>query len=435
MTQPPQEVQVWSIQNRPGKPRPWAVRWGIEGKQFSRAFRTKVEADRRRSQLLVAQQRGERFDPQTGEPISWAPRPTTVTVYTWARQWLAEEWDDWAPRTRASQVEGLARFVPLAVRSEAPEPPANLRAYLSEALAPKADIDARSEHERWLARWCLPLSELNEERLAEVERRLGLGDTGQALAPNTAGRYRRIAHTCTRRAVELKQIPADPWPPTPKGRARRKSRRRRAAVDVRRLPSPAAMAAIIDAIPSHQPGSRKYQVMTGISYYAGLRPSEVVMLRPRALELPDHEGWGVIHVVEADDGYDEPAEPKTGARSVPAPPVLVQLLGSWVAELRPEPSDLLFRTRNGKRPTQSNWSRALKRATEAAGYPALSPYDCRHACATTWLAAGVPLGEVAKRLGHSVETLVAHYVGALAGDDLVANQRIEAALEDLGGHN
>jgi integrase len=33
-------------------------------------------------------------------------------------------------------------------------------------------------------------------------------------------------------------------------------------------------------------------------------------------------------------------------------------------------------------------------------------YDCRHACATTWLRAGVPLGEVARRLGHSVETLV-----------------------------
>ena len=55
-------------------------------------------------------------------------------------------------------------------------------------------------------------------------------------------------------------------------------------------------------------------------------------------------------------------------------------------------------------------------------------YDCRHAAATTWLRAGVPLGEVAKRMGHSVETLVSTYVGALSGDESLANERIEAAL-------
>jgi integrase len=55
-------------------------------------------------------------------------------------------------------------------------------------------------------------------------------------------------------------------------------------------------------------------------------------------------------------------------------------------------------------------------------------YDCRHAAATTWLRAGVPLAEVARRLGHSVETLVSTYVGALPDDEKIGNDRIEAAL-------
>jgi integrase len=55
-------------------------------------------------------------------------------------------------------------------------------------------------------------------------------------------------------------------------------------------------------------------------------------------------------------------------------------------------------------------------------------YDCRYACATAWLRAGVPLGEVARRLGHSVETLVSIYVGALDGDDEAANRLIDAAM-------
>jgi hypothetical protein len=44
------------------------------------------------------------------------------------------------------------------------------------------------------------------------------------------------------------------------------------------------------------------------------------MLRPRALDLPE-TGWGLIRVTEADDGMDEPVEPKTGHRVVPIPPV------------------------------------------------------------------------------------------------------------------
>ena len=40
----------------------------------------------------------------------------------------------------------------------------------------------------------------------------------------------------------------------------------------------------------------------------------------------------------------------------------------------------------------------------------------------------MPLGEAARRLGHSVETLVSTYVGSLTGDEEIANARIEAIL-------
>lgn len=162
--------------------------------------------------------------------------------------------------------------------------------YLHATLPPDAEVDDADECERWLSRWGLSLGELDRELLADVERRLGIGDAGQALASATAARYRKNAHACVRRAVELERLPADPWPPTPKGRSRRKARRKRQAVDIRRLPDPQTMAAIIQAIRSHQPGSRNYEVMTAVTYYAGLRPSETAMLRPRALNLLDEGG-------------------------------------------------------------------------------------------------------------------------------------------------
>ena len=267
---------------------------------------------------------------------------------------------------------------------------------------------------------------MNREVLAEVERQLSLSDSGRPLAMSTAGRYRKVAHACIRRAVELDQIEADPWPPAPRGRNRRKARRKRTAVDVRVLPSPETMVAVIDAIPSHQPGSRIYQVMTAVSYYAGLRPSEVVMLRPRALNL-SATGWGSIEVVEADIDYDEPGEPKTDYRTVPIPPRLVELLRSWIDEHELGPALCCSGPGTiGGRRRRTGRGRCIG-PTGRSGHPPMRVYDLRHAAATTWLRAGVPLGEVARRLGHSVETLVSTYVGALQGDDIAANKLIDAA--------
>jgi integrase len=317
--------------------------------------------------------------------------------------------------------------VPLAVVDDAPAPPAGMRAHLVATLGPDAVVDGSCDAERWLERWGLTLAQLDRAGLAEVDRRLGVGDEGQALSAWTASRQRKVARACVRRAVELEVLAADPWPPAPQGRSRRKAVRIRTAVDVRRLPRPATMAAALDAIVSHQPASRMYRAMTAVSYYAGLRPSEVVMLRPRCLDLRA-SGWGSIEVREADIDFDVPGEPKTGPRTVPIPPQLVVILREWLEAHGFGGDDLLFRTRGDQRPTHSNWARSWQRALRSIGHEPLRVYDCRHAAATTWRRAGVPLGDVVARMGHSVETLVSTYVGALNGDEAIANERIEAVL-------
>jgi integrase len=276
------------------------------------------------------------------------------------------------------------------------------------------------------------LCDLDKQLLARVEGQLAVADNGAALGPATAGRFRKVARACIRRAVQLDLLDADPWPPAPPGRSSRKAVRLRRAVDVRALPDPATMQRIIGAIATQQPASKTYQLMTAVVYYAGLRPSEVVMLRRRCLTLPEESGaWGRIEVLEADIDNDVPGDPKTGPRSVPIPPTLVVMLQGWVQAHSPEPGDLLFRTRTGRRPASSNWTRAWHRALFSVDAPRWRIYDCRHAAATTWLASGAPLGEVARRLGHTVETLVSTYVGALAGDEQLTNARIAAALEGV----
>lgn len=306
------------------------------------------------------------------------------------------------------------------------EIPEDLRRYLADTLAP--ETVHVPEMERWLDRNCLTLADLDSEVVAEIARRLSLKLDDQPLAATTANRYRTNAHACVLAAVDAGAIPADPWPKRSRSRARRKVARPKAAVDVRSLPDPATMARSIAAMENLQPGSKVYRAMTAVAYYAGLRPSEVVMLRIRSLTLPE-AGWGRIDVTEADISWDEPGEPKTGPRRVPIPPVLVAILRQWIDDNEIQASDsLLFRTAKGTRPSTSNWGRSWRRALESTGQPSLRVYDGRHAAATTWLRAGVPLGETARRLGHSVDTLVSTYIGALEGDEELGNQRIEVEL-------
>ena len=423
-----QEVKVYGVQDRRSTAQaklPWVVRYTIDGRHRGKSFRTRAEADRYRSLLMQAVQAGGRFDEATGEPESWQTPLREVRVHEWSRRWLAEQWQEWQPRTRVSATESLARFITIATEHGA-KTPEGLRVYLYTALAPGSERDA--QHEKWMAKNSLTLGDLDRERIADIDRRLGLKLDGSPLAANTTNRIRIIARASVQSAIEAGAVAADAWPQRSKTRARRKVARTKRSVDVRALPSPAAMAEAIDAIVTQQPGSKTYRVMTAVAYYAGLRPSEVVMLRVRSTELPV-EGWGRLDVTEADISFDEPGEPKTGPRSVPIPPVLVAMLREWVEENgMAAPDQLLFRTRNDTRPSGSNWARAWHRALESVGQKPMRVYDCRHAAATTWLRAGMPLGETARRLGHSVETLVSTYVGALDDEEQVGNQRIDSIL-------
>lgn len=95
----------------------------------------------------------------------WLPLPDEVRAHEWARRWLAEQWNEWAPRTRTSANEALTRLVPLLVTPTAPSPPAKLRRHLMAWLRPDgADVD--DEAAAWLDRWSLQLGQLARPVLA-----------------------------------------------------------------------------------------------------------------------------------------------------------------------------------------------------------------------------------------------------------------------------
>lgn len=77
------------------------------------------------------------------------------------------------------------------------------------------------------------------------------------------------------------------------------------------------------------------------------------------------------------------------------------------------------------------WDKVRKGALSGDEYAsplAKRPYDLRHACVSTRLAAGVPSTQCAEWTGHSVAVLHEICAKVIAGLESVAHDRIERAL-------
>jgi integrase len=241
-----------------------------------------------------------------------------------------------------------------------------------------------------------------------------------------------VAKRCLERAVAEGLITELSWPKRDKGAQSRKANVVAKAID--QVPAPAEIPLILDAIFSsaQREATLMYRAMTAVGFYAGLRPGETIALTAADVTLPE-KGWGEISVTKAwvgikDEGDDPIGQTKTtNHRKVPIPPQLVAELRAWltVADIVDGP---LFRTRNRNRPTQSNWGRVLRRATEGAGTTSVTSYGLRHTCASYMSAAGVPIAEAAARLGHSTETMLRYYVDRIAGHADLANRQIDDFL-------
>ncbi len=65
------DVSVHAIRRRPGRRKPFEVRWRAAGRSKSKSFITRKLADSYRAELVRAARMGLDFDPLTGEPAEW----------------------------------------------------------------------------------------------------------------------------------------------------------------------------------------------------------------------------------------------------------------------------------------------------------------------------------------------------------------------------
>lgn len=450
-------VRFWEIRPRKiAKGSSWTVRWTVDGREKSATLAKKAQAERHRSKLMQAADRGEAFDVETGLPDSMVREVSSVTWYQHACAFADVRWPKVAAKGRISLVEGLVAVTPVLVTSHRGAPDAEILRHAMRRWAfnpPRGGSPMPAEIEkalRWLDRSSVPVSALQGARtVTQALDACGRKLDGSAAAPEYYRRRRRIFYASLKYAVREGHLSANPLDGTnePEWKAPEVS----SAVDRRRVAGPAQMEELLAAIETvGQTQGPRLKALFGSMYYGMLRPSEAASLLLDECKLPE-QGWGLLEFSEissaagrdwTDDGEVHAAStpkggPRNAIRRTPIPPVLVRMIVELVQAYGTAPDGRLFQTYRGGIYSLSTLWRVLQEARQLVLTPAQlksplihKPYDCRHAGVSWRLNAGVPAPLVAEWAGHTVEVLLRIYAHCIDGDD----DRWFGPMEDALGH-
>lgn len=251
----------------------------------------------------------------------------------------------------------------------------------------------------------LPLKTISLEHVANLSAQLS-----RTLAPSSVRGVLAVLSSVLQRAVEWGYIATNPATRIRKPKLVQREGRALTHDEI---------AALLAELPDG-----RSRVIVGTLVETGIRPGEL-----RALRWKDHrDGKLVIHRAASSNQI---GPTKTNSlRSVPTGNRLDDVLKRWRFAHNLDPADvLMFPGKNGKLWTDQGWRmwqrQVFASAAARAGLKGVRPYDLRHTYASRWIASGLDVFKLAKRLGHS-PTMTLTVYGHLFDDESV---RAECASE------
>lgn len=441
-------VRVFSLQRRPAARSPWIVPWRVHGRSKTRAFRTKAEAEVYRARLVAAASRLEPFDSSTGEPSTWFR--SSITYAQAVQVHVGRKWSRWSASSRRSFVDAAAVSVVLMTSTRArgrPDRAVLSRAVRNHLLPPEGfRVDEPSEEEAealvWLSRASLPLAEILVEQVDAVLDRACMKLDGSPAARNTLNRRRATMNAVFESAVRRKLMSENPLKSS-EWAAESAS----ITVDPKMVMSPEQCRDAQTHLSTLGTVGKELSVLVGVMWLSGLRVSEATHLKVCDLELPK-EGWGRIMVSGAsvqvgarwtnsglrDDEKGLKWRRNGDTRDVPIPRELVDLLQAHITSNSLTSNDRLFPGPVGEKLSLSTMDQYWRQIRSAL-FDHSNPLSrmrlsyLRHAHATILLDAGVPVTEVARRLGHSPDVCLRIYAGVMSDGQDQANARIDTVLQ------
>jgi len=447
------QVRFWEIAVRKGRKRPYGARWVTAGHEHSEWFITKTLARAYLNRLTQAANRGEAFDVETGLPESMYRELHSPTLLQVVREFLVDAWADLSPNSRGRLVDGLAVAVHGFLDAECDADPVDVRRALTTLVLPpeSARVEGNAHLEevaRWLEQHSRKVAELaDDDERAKLGRKLLVKLDGSKAKTNTVDtRKGALARALSFAVVKqyLSENPFSGWSPS--------RYRGDVAIDPGVVVNPAQARSLLAAVTYVRPRGKNSSWLPFFAtlYFAGTRPGEARSLSESNCHLPS-SGWGKLVLPGSlgksaarftDDGEMYQVRPlkhrpEEATREVPIPPELVRILSEHIERAGTGEGGRLFRTAEGGPIPNASYTDIWRLArrfglapNQVASPLARRPYDLRHAAVSSWIAAGVPLPEVARRAGHTVQMLTAVYAKVIYGSAEQMNRKIESFLDD-----
>lgn len=134
-----------------------------------------------------------------------------------------------------------------------------------------------------------------------------------------------------------------------------------------------------------------YQIM----FFGGLRISEAKSLCPHNFDFASNQ-ISVTHSFNRELKVNEKTKTPTSVRHISMPPALMQTAQALLQSLPLEPDDRIW----SKGYDYATIAAKLKKAAQRANLPQITPHDLRHSHASMLIRNGVPVTDIARRLGH-----------------------------------
>lgn len=328
---------------------------GVDGKERSRTFRLRKEAERYERAQHTAIDQGLWVDPRSGR----------VTLATWTAEWQ---------RTVVHLRPTTRRIYD-----------ANLRNHVLPELG---EIELAKLTPSILRGWLAGLT----TKVGGHGRTLALGSVAQA--------YRTLSRVLAA-AVDNELLGRNPLRGVKPPRVEAEPMRFLAHDEV------ATLAAAMDP---------RYKALVFVAAYSGLRAGELIALRRKHVDLL-HRTITVVEQVQSISGRHVTSVPKSsaGRRSVPLPGVVAAALEVQLANhAEPGTEGLVFPAPEGGFLRLENFrKRVWTPATVAAGVAPLRVHDLRHTCASLAIAAGADVKVLQRMLGHASAALTLDRYGHL----------------------
>jgi len=328
---------------------------GADGRERSRTFRTKKDAERYQRGQLSAIEQGLWVDPRAGK----------VTLAAWAAEWQ---------RT-------VVHLRPSTQRIHG----ANLRNHILPELG---DVEIGKLTPSMLRAW---LSALTQKA----------GGHGKPLAAASVGQAYRTLNRLLSAAVDDELLGRNPLRGVKPPPGETQPMRFLSHEEV------AALARAIDA---------RYRALVLVAAYTGLRAGELIALKAKHVDLL-RRTITVVEQVQYIGGRHQVLPPKSAAarRSVAVPAAVADALGQHLAAFaEPGRDGIVFPAPEGGYLRLENFRRRVWRpAVAVAGVAPLRLHDLRHTCASLAIAAGADVKVLQRMLGHASAALTLDRYGHL----------------------